>query len=65
MSYKISVIIPVYNAEEDISNAIDSIINQTFGFENIEMILVDDCSNDNSKEIIKKYQEKYDTIKLV
>ena len=65
MSYKISVVIPVYNAEEDISNAIDSIISQTFGFENIELILVDDCSNDNSKEIIKKYQEKYDNIKLV
>lgn len=65
MSYKISVVIPVYNAEEDISNAIDSIISQTFGFENIELILVDDCSNDNSKEIIKKYQEKYGNIKLV
>lgn len=65
MSYKISVVIPVYNAEDDISNAIDSIISQTFGFENIELILVDDCSNDNSKEIIKKYQEEYGNIKLV
>ena len=65
MNYKISVIIPVYNAEGDISNAINSIIDQTFGFENIELILVDDASTDNSKEIIKEYQSPYDNIKLV
>lgn len=65
MSYKISVIIPVYNAEEDISNAIDSVIDQTFGFENIELILVDDASTDSSKDIIRNYQKKYDNIKLI
>lgn len=65
MNYKISVVVPVYNAEEDISNAIDSIINQTFGFENIELILVDDASTDSSKEIIKDYQRNHDNIKLV
>lgn len=32
MTYKISVIIPVFNAEEDLKNAIESIINQTFWF---------------------------------
>ena len=55
----ISVVIPVYNAEEDISNAIDSIISQTFGFENIELILVDDGSSDSSKDICLSYHEKY------
>ena len=65
MSYKISVVIPVYNAQNDLSKAIDSIINQTFGFENIELILVDDASTDNSKEIIKEYQSIYDNIRLV
>lgn len=64
MSYKISVVIPVYNAQNDLSKAIDSIINQTFGFENIELILVDDASTDNSKEIIKEYQSLYDNIRL-
>ena len=65
MSYKISVIVPVYNAGSDLKSAIESIINQTFGFENIELILVDDASTDNSKEIIKEYQSPYDNIKLV
>ena len=65
MSYKISVIIPVYNAEDDLKNAIESILNQTLGFENIELILVDDASTDNSKSIVKNYQKYYDNIKLI
>ena len=64
MSYKISVIVPVYNAESDLKSAIESIINQTFGFENIELILVDDASTDNSKEIIMEYQSTYGNIKF-
>ena len=55
MQIKVSVIIPVYNREKTIERCINSIINQTFGFENIEFILVDDKSTDNSREIIEKY----------
>ena len=62
MSFKISVIIPVYNAENDLNIAINSIINQSIGFENIELILVDDGSTDKSKEIITSYANKYDNI---
>ncbi|MDO5849567.1 MAG: glycosyltransferase family 2 protein [Methanobrevibacter sp.] len=62
MKYKISVIMPVYNAEDTIGEAIDSIVNQTFGFENIELILVDDNSTDNSCDIINEYSDKYDNI---
>ena len=59
-SFKFSVIMSVYNVEKYISEAIDSLINQTIGFEeNIELIIVDDGSPDNSKEIALKYQEKY------
>ena len=47
--YKISMIIPVYNAEKYLKRTINSIINQSIGFENIELILVDDNSQDNSK----------------
>ena len=65
MNYKISVIIPVFNAQDDLIQAIDSVINQSFGFDDIELILVDDASTDNSKEIIKLYQNKYENIKLV
>ena len=52
---KVSVIVPVYNAEKELNAAIDSIINQSLGFENIELIIVDDCSTDGSQEIIKLY----------
>lgn len=65
MCYKISVIIPVYNAENDLNQAIDSVIGQTFGFENIELIFVDDASTDRSKEIIKNYQDDYKNIRLI
>ena len=60
--YKISVIIPVYNAEKYLKTAIDSIINQTIGFDNIELIIVNDNSKDNSKKIIKNYANKYNNI---
>lgn len=59
MTYKISVIVPIYNQEKYLEKAIESVINQTIGFQNIELILVDDCSTDNSQNIIKKYAEKY------
>lgn len=63
--YKISIIIPVYNMEDYLYNAIESIKNQTFGFENIEVILVDDNSTDNSRNIIRKYCKQYENIKGV
>ena len=60
--YKISMIIPVYNAEKYLKRTINSIINQSIGFENIELILVDDNSQDNSKSIIEEYVAKYDNV---
>ena len=63
--YKVSVIIPVYNAETTIENCIDSVINQSIGFENIELILVDDKSSDGSKRIIQDYANKYVNIKPI
>lgn len=62
MNYKISIIIAIYNAEKYLENTIQSIINQSIGFENIELILVDDASKDNSKKIIEDYSKKYDNI---
>lgn len=58
----ISIIIPIYNSERYLENTINSIINQTIGFENIELILVDDNSSDNSRVIVKKFAEKYDNV---
>lgn len=62
MDYKVSVIIPVYNADQHLKTAIESVINQTMGFENIELIIVNDKSTDNSKNIIDEYSSKYDNI---
>ena len=52
----ISVIIPVYNVSEYISRCLDSVINQTY--KNLEIIIVDDGSIDDSYKICKKYAEK-------
>lgn len=58
--FKFSVIIPVYNVEEYLRETIDSVVNQTIGFEdNIQIILVNDGSPDNSEEICLEYKEKY------
>ena len=55
-----SVIMPIYNTGEFLDEAIESIINQTIGFEeSIQLILINDGSTDDSEEICKKYQERY------
>lgn len=53
---KISVIMPVYNAELYLKKALESITNQTF--RDIEIICVDDCSTDSSFSILQNYAEK-------
>ncbi len=63
MNDKISVIVPVYNLEKYLSNCIDSIISQTYT--NIEIIFVDDCSSDNSLNILNEYSKKYNQIKVI
>lgn len=58
--YKFSVIIPIYNVEKYLEETIKSVINQSIGFKkNIQMILINDGSLDNSEEICLKYKEKY------
>lgn len=63
--YNVSVIIPVYNSEKFLEDTILSVVNQTIGFENIELLLVDDSSTDSSREIINKFSKQYDNIKSI
>ena len=60
---KVSVIVPVYNVEQYLEECIDSIINQSYT--NIEIILVDDGSTDNSGAICDNYQNIDDRIKVI
>ena len=57
--YIFSVIMAVYNVEDYLSDAIDSLVNQTLGFSNIQVILVDDGSTDSSGAICDKYAKLY------
>lgn len=54
---KVSIIVPVYNVEKYIAKCLDSLVNQTL--EDIEIIVVNDNSPDNSEKIILEYKEKY------
>ncbi len=60
---QVSIIIPVYNVEQYLEQCLDSVINQTF--KDIEIICINDCSTDNSLQIIKEYQHKDDRIVLI
>lgn len=60
---KISIVVPIYNVEMYIEKCIDSLINQTYT--NIEIILVDDGSTDNSYSICQKYADIDSRIKLI
>lgn len=62
MSQKISIIIPVYNLEEYIAKCLDSVIKQTYT--NLEIIIIDNNSSDDTLEICKKYAQKDNRIKI-
>lgn len=62
-AYKISMIIPVYNAEQYLKKCVDSVRAQTYG--NLEIMLVDDGSTDSSGELCDAYAEKDERIRVV
>ena len=53
---KVSVVIPVYNAEKYLHQCLDSVLGQSL--EDIEVICVDDGSTDRSREILREYSER-------
>ena len=59
----VSVIIPVYNAQEGIKQCINSLLNQSFT--DFEIILINDGSTDNSLEVTKEYADANDFIRVI
>lgn len=57
---KVSVVVPVYNAEQYLKKCLDSLVNQKF--DDYELILVNDCSTDASRKIIDEYKNRYEFI---
>ena len=60
---ELSIIVPIYNVEKYLSNCIESILNQTF--RDFELILINDGSTDNCKEICYKYKKIDSRIKVI
>lgn len=60
MCVDVSIIVPVYNVERYLKRCVESLLNQTY--KNIEIILINDASPDNSIMIMKDYEEKYPDI---
>ena len=58
----ISIIVPVYNAENWLKKCVDSIINQTY--KDIEILLINDGSKDRSIDILKEYEKKDSRIRV-
>ena len=63
MDEKISVIVPVYNVEQYLDRCVDSIINQTY--KNLEIILINDGSTDNSGQLCDELAKKDDRIRVI
>ena len=65
MRRKVTVVVIAYNQQETISQTIESILSQKGDFE-LEVIVADDCSNDDTPSICKTYREQFpDTIRLL
>ena len=61
-NYKVSVIIPVYNTKEFLRESFESIKNQTFDFNDLEIIFINDKSTDGSEEILMEFNDKYSNV---
>ena len=64
-NYKISVIIPIFNNELFVHRTLISILNQSFDIENIEVLMINDSSTDNTKNVVNEYVDNYPNFKAV
>lgn len=58
----VTVIVPVYNVEKYLRKCLDSLIEQDYDKNRMEVYIIDDCSTDGSAEIMKEYEDKYSFI---
>ena len=63
MQNKVSIIVPVYNTQDFLNECVESLLNQDY--ENIEIILIDDCSRDDSSKICRSYAQQDSRIKFI
>lgn len=61
--FEVSIIIPIYNAEKYLKRCLDTVVNQTF--KNLEIILVNDGSTDDSLRIMNEYKGNYNNIEII
>lgn len=61
--YRVSLIIPIYNMAEWLDTCFQSVLNQSIDPQMVEVLMIDDGSEDNSLEIMKRYSEKYSNFK--
>lgn len=59
----VSVIMPTYNAGRWVADSIESVLNQTY--QNLELIITDDCSTDNTRDILRSYEQKDPRVKVI
>lgn len=62
MNKKVSVVLPVFNGSKRVSKAIESVLEQSYA--NLELIIVDDCSTDNTMDVLRSYANKDARIKI-
>ena len=63
--YKVAVVIPTLNEEKFIARCLDSVISQSYPFEDMDVMVVDGGSKDRTKEIVEEYKRKHQNIRFL
>ncbi|MDR0911837.1 MAG: glycosyltransferase [Methanobrevibacter sp.] len=63
--YKITIVFQVFNVRNYIKNTLDSLVDQTIGFKNIQILLLYNDSTDGTERIIKEYEFDYDNVEII
>ena len=63
--YKVAVVIPTLNEEKFIACCLDSVIAQSYPFDDMDVMVVDGGSKDRTKEIVEDYKRKYQNIRFL